>query len=102
MSKGNKHRRDKRRDSSRGFRELDFTSLKYSLPKVEAKRGIEYQVQQSSGANAEEGKTWVCPECSLTIEPGTIHTVAWGVVRGPSTRRHFHNHCWKIFNGTLL
>lgn len=99
MAKGNRHRRERRREE---YRELDITLVRYSLPRTEMKRGVEYQVQQSSGANAEEGKTWICPECALTIEPGVVHTVAWGVVRGPATRRHFHNHCWKIFSGTLL
>lgn len=99
MSKGNRHRRDKKREP---HRELDLNLVRALMPRVEIKRGVEYQVAQSSGSNAEEGKTWICPECSLTIEQGTVHTVAWGSVRGPGTRRHFHNHCWKIFSGTLL
>lgn len=99
MSKGSHRRRSRKQEQ---HRELDLNLVRYLAPHIEVKRGVEYQVAQSTGANAEEGKTWVCPECSLTIEPGVVHTVAWGVVRGASTRRHFHNHCWKIFNGTLL
>lgn len=76
--------------------------MKLSIAKIESKRGVEYEVREVTGSRAEEGKTWVCPECSILIEPGTRHTVAWGSVRGSETRRHFHNHCWKIFNGTLL
>lgn len=99
MSKGSHRRRERKREA---YRELDLNIVRQTLVHTELKRGVEYQVQQTAGANAEEGKTWICPECTLTIEPGLLHTVAWGVVRGPSTRRHFHNHCWKIFNGTLL
>jgi len=53
------------------------------------------------GSNAEEGKTWVCPVCVVVIEPGIVHTVAWDIHRGVQSRRHFHNHCWKLFDGIL-
>lgn len=85
-----------------GFRELDIDSLRLSLPHTEIKRGVEFQVQNTTGANAEEGKTWVCPVCVVTIEPGVIHTVAWDLHKGVQTRRHFHNHCWKLFDGVLF
>ncbi|MEY3587107.1 MAG: hypothetical protein RJB32_403, partial [Actinomycetota bacterium] len=63
---------------------------------------VEFQVQQTTGANAEEGKSWICPVCSIDIEPGVVHTVAWDLHRGVNTRRHFHNHCFKIFDGELF
>jgi hypothetical protein len=63
--------------------------------------GVEFQVQQSSGANAEEGKSWKCPVCQIDIEQGLAHTVAWDLHRGVETRRHFHKHCWKLFDGML-
>lgn len=72
------------------------------MARLEVKRGVEYQVQTVTGSRAEEGKSWVCPECQLSIQQGTAHTVAWDIHRGVSGRRHFHNHCWKIFQGPLL
>jgi hypothetical protein len=92
----------RRRQPKQEYRELDFSMLKMSLPHVVTKRGIEFQVQQTTGVNAEEGKSWVCPVCSLSIEPGVVHTVAWDLHRGVQTRRHFHNHCFKIFDGELF
>lgn len=86
---------------SQEYQELDVSRLKMSIPHLELKRGIEFQVQQTAGSNAEEGKSWVCPVCVVNIAPGTIHTVAWDVHRGVQSRRHFHNHCWKIFDGIL-
>jgi hypothetical protein len=53
------------------------------------------------GTNAEEGKTWICPMCVVVIEQGVVHTVAWDVHRGVKSRRHFHNNCWKLFDGLL-
>jgi hypothetical protein len=94
--------RKRRGKAQREYRELDFTQLKMSLPHTVEKRGIEFQVQQTTGTNAEAGKSWVCPVCSLTIEPGVVHTVAWDLHRGVQTRRHFHNHCFKIFDGELF
>ncbi len=83
------------------YRELDFSMLKMSLPHTVVKRGVEFTVQQTNGANAEEGKSWLCPVCVIAIEPGLNHTVAWDTHRGVQTRRHFHNHCFKIFDGLL-
>jgi hypothetical protein len=93
--------RKKRGAVPQPVRELDLNLLKMSLPHTVIKRGVEYQVQQTTGTNAEPGKTWVCPVCVISIEPGIAHTVAWDVHRGVQTRRHFHNHCFKIFDGML-
>jgi hypothetical protein len=82
--------------------DLDLNRVRTSIPKTELKRGIEFSVQQSSGGNAEAGKTWMCPVCSISIEQGLAHTVAWDLHRGVETRRHLHNHCWKLFDGQLL
>lgn len=98
MQKGNRRRSKAKRE----YWELDFSSLKMSLPHTVIKRGVEYQVQQTTGSNAEVGKTWVCPVCVISIEPGVVHTVAWDLHRGVETRRHFHNHCFKIFDGELF
>ena len=98
MNRNRSRKRQQRTDAS----ELDLIRVRTSLPKTELKRGTEFQVQQSSGGNAEAGKTWVCPVCSILIEQGLTHTVAWDLHRGVQTRRHFHNHCWKLFDGQLL
>ena len=92
----------KRRNAKPEVRELDIASLKLSLPHIEVKRGVEYQVQSTSGSHADAGKSWSCPMCIVEISPGTIHTVAWDVHRGIETRRHFHQHCWRIFDGGLF
>jgi hypothetical protein len=98
MRKGKKRRGNPKTDIT----ELDLSRLKTSLPHTEVKRGIEFQVQQTTGHNAEAGKVWICPVCVISIEPGVQHTVAWDVHRGVQTRRHFHNQCWKLFDGMLL
>lgn len=47
-------------------------------------------------------KTYVCPGCSLNIQPGQAHIVAWrgdgvtGDAADIAARRHWHAHCWKI------
>ena len=94
-------RRPRRNAAKREYRELDFSTIRAALPHSEIKRGVEFQVQQSTGANAEEGKRWKCPVCQIDIEQGLGHTVAWDLHRGVETRRHFHNHCWKLFDGML-
>jgi len=95
--------RGKRRRGAvkREYQELDLTRLRTSLPHIEVKRGIEFEVSQTTGSNAEEGKSWVCPMCVVLITPGDVHTVAWDTLRGVQSRRHFHNHCWKLFDGLL-
>ena len=81
---------------------LNLDAARFGVKQTTVKRGVEYTVQTTTGALAEAGKTWICPECSIVIAKGTPHTVAWDEVRGPDTRRHFHNHCWKLFQGPLL
>lgn len=81
---------------------IDMDRVRYGRLRTEIKRGVEYSVQTSTGANAEDDKTWVCPHCNLQITKGIAHTVAWDSVRGVETRRHFHNACWKAFQGPLL
>jgi hypothetical protein len=81
--------------------ELNVSLVRLGARKIELKRGVEYTVQASIGANAEEDKTWVCPNCHLDISKGLSHIVAWDSVRGVETRRHFHNACWKSYQGVL-
>jgi hypothetical protein len=81
---------------------MNLDVVRFGLKTSTVKRGVEYTVQTTTGALADDGKTWVCPECGISIAKGTAHTVAWDAVRGVDTRRHFHNHCWKVFQGPLL
>jgi hypothetical protein len=97
MARGKRRRGAPKRD----YQELDPNRVRMTIPHIETKRGIEFEVSQITGNNAEEGKSWVCPVCVALITPGTVHTVAWDTHRGPQSRRHFHNHCWKIFDGFL-
>ena len=82
--------------------EIDLDRALRGMKRTEVKNGVEYTVQTSSGANAEDGKTWICPHCHVTIQKGVTHIVAWDAHRDVSTRRHFHNACWKSFQGPLL
>jgi hypothetical protein len=72
------------------------------MPRTEVKGGREFQVQETSGINAEAGKQWSCPGCVTPIEIGTAHVVAWDLLSGPETRRHFHKQCWRLFDGRAI
>lgn len=82
--------------------ELNLDAVRAGIKRIEFKNGVEYNVQTTTGARADDDKSWVCPHCNLTINKGTAHTVAWDAHRDVSTRRHFHNACWKSFQGKLL
>jgi len=81
--------------------ELGLVVARLGVRRSELKRGVEYTVQTTVGANAEADKTWICPNCHLEISKGLSHLVAWDTVRGVETRRHFHNACWKSYQGVL-
>ena len=81
--------------------ELSLVVARLGVRRSENKRGVEYTVQTSVGANAEDDKTWICPNCHLEISKGLSHLVAWDTVRGVDTRRHFHTACWKSYQGVL-
>ena len=101
MPRSNRPRRSKGRGEGED-NELNLDAVRFGIRSSTVKRGVSYTVQATNGAMADDGKTWTCPECHLTISKGTPHTVAWDEVRGLNTRRHFHNHCWKLFQGPLL
>lgn len=75
--------------------------LKTGFRRRETKRGDTYVVQPIGQTAAQ--KEYRCPGCSLIITPGTAHVVAWqetsllGPEHAVNERRHWHNHCWKIF-----
>ena len=97
-----KSRRNRTSKWGAEFQPLDLDRVRIGAKRLEIKRGVEYAVQSTSGQNAEEDKTWVCPHCNQGISKGQSHTVAWDSIRGVETRRHFHNACWKSFQGPLL
>ena len=99
MPRNNRPKRGKR---SAEPKELDLSAVRMGIRREEIKRGVAYTTQTSIGANADEDKAWVCPYCHLQITKGVSHIVAWDSVRGVETRRHFHNACWKSFQGPLL
>lgn len=82
--------------------ELNLDTIRLGIKKTEFKNGVEYVVQTTAGSKADDDKTWTCPHCNLSITKGIAHTVAWDAHRDVSTRRHFHNACWKSFQGKLL
>lgn len=100
MGRSNRPRRSKPREVE--VEDLNLAAVRMGIRRSEIKRDIEYTTQTSIGANAENGKTWVCPHCHLEISKGLSHIVAWDTVRGVETRRHFHTACWKSFQGPLL
>ena len=100
MPRSNRPKRGKAKVES--VEELDLNTVRLGLRRSEIKRDVDYITQTSIGANADDGKTWVCPHCHLQISKGLSHIVAWDELRGVETRRHFHNACWKSFQGPLL
>lgn len=82
--------------------ELNLDLVRRGTKRIEIKRGDEYYVQPTSGQNAEDGKSWVCPNCNTSISKGTPHLVAWPVERDVELRRHFHTNCWSSFTGVIL
>ncbi|MEN9992980.1 MAG: hypothetical protein RLY83_550 [Actinomycetota bacterium] len=98
MPRSNRPKRSKREEPE----EINVAAVRFGSRRTETKRGIVYVVQPTSGRNAEEDKSWICPNCHLNIAQGTNHLVAWDEVRGVDTRRHFHNTCWSKFQGSLL
>jgi len=68
--------------------------------RTEVRRGTEWTVQPVAASQAQ--KTYICPGCARTVEPGTAHLVTWRAddVRGDAAaladRRHWHTACWRI------
>lgn len=98
MPRNNRPKRSKKEEDN----ELNLDAVRIGVKRTVIKNGVEYNVQTTAGARADDDKTWVCPHCHLNISKGTAHTVAWDAHRDISTRRHFHNHCWASFQGPLL
>lgn len=81
--------------------ELNLSLLRSGVKRIEVKNGVPCWVQPTSGKTEDGAKTWVCPNCTVPIAQGMAHVVAWPEDLGVSTRRHFHNRCWDMYNGHL-
>ena len=82
--------------------ELNLDLARRGTKRIETRRGEDYYVQTTNGQNAEEGKSWICPNCNIAITKGTPHVVAWSVERSIELRRHFHTNCWAGYTGVIL
>jgi hypothetical protein len=92
-----RHRREEPEDEFL----VDLDRLKGGFRRTEHKRGQAYTVQPISAASAR--KEYRCPGCGLEVAIGVAHVVVWaedslfGPEAAVADRRHWHNHCWKIF-----
>ena len=93
MPRSNRRRPDSADDGS-------FERLLAGWKRTEVRRGAQWAVQPVSGAQAT--KTYICPGCMRSVDPGMAHVVTWRTdgVLGDSAdlaaRRHWHDHCWRI------
>ncbi|MET0297740.1 MAG: hypothetical protein ABW024_10080 [Microbacterium sp.] len=93
MPRSSRRRRDGRDDDS-------FDRLLSGWKRTEVRRGKEWTVQPVSAVQSL--KTYTCPGCGRTIDPGVAHLVAWradGVLGDGAdlaARRHWHESCWRI------
>jgi len=77
-----------------------FDRLLSGWKRSETKRGAEWIVQPVNRSQAQ--KTYTCPGCGRTIEPGAAHLVVWradgvlGDAADLAARRHWHTACWRI------
>jgi hypothetical protein len=80
--------------------ERDFTQMLVGSRRTETRQGREWNVQPISAAKAV--KSYICPGCTLSIDAGLAHLVAWradgalGDSASLAGRRHWHTHCWKV------
>lgn len=69
--------------------------------RTEVRRGVAWTVQPVSAGQAM--KVYRCPGCGNEVETGVAHLVVWradgvlGDARDLADRRHWHEHCWKVF-----
>lgn len=68
--------------------------------RTEIRRGTEWTVQPVAASQAL--KSYTCPGCGRSVEPGVAHVVAWrsdgvlGEAAAIADRRHWHTACWRI------
>ena len=93
-----KNNRSRKRDAE--YEPLDVERLTMGFRRTEVRNGREWTVQPISALNA--NKTYTCPGCSLMIQEGVAHLVAWrndgilGDKADVEARRHWHQACWKM------
>ncbi|WP_425560133.1 hypothetical protein [Kineococcus glutinatus] len=69
------------------------------MQRLEAGPDGDWIVRPVAGSGS--AKTYRCPGCAQTIEPGTPHLVAWPAAgtfspaAGAEERRHWHSGCWR-------
>jgi hypothetical protein len=96
MPRSNRPRKGKREEPE----PLNLERLSMGFRRTETKAGYTYQVTPISPDRAL--KVYTCPGCSLSIQPGVAHLVAWrtdgimGEHNDVADRRHWHKHCWRI------
>lgn len=92
------HPRNRRRDQEP--EPIDLERALRGLSRTESKRDGQWHVQSISASTS--AKSYLCPGCALEIEPGAGHVVAWradsilGDDDALASRRHWHQHCWRI------
>lgn len=91
-----------RREKDEDLEPLDLIRVRKGVLKTEIKNGVEFSVQANTGTNLDGEKQWTCPFCNLMFGVGVSHVVVWEAATGPEKRRHFHNVCWKKFQGRLF
>jgi hypothetical protein len=96
VGRSNRPRGAKKREA-----EPQLNLLRVGIRRTENRRGIDYTVQSTNGRSEDATKTWICPNCNVTITQSTNHLVVWDEGLGVHTRRHFHTNCWKSFTGIL-
>ncbi|MHC6176313.1 hypothetical protein [Glutamicibacter endophyticus] len=75
-------------------------AARYGVVRLQDAPDGQWHVRKIAGANAV--KNYTCPGCHRTITPGVGHVVAWradhwsGDEAAANSRRHWHEHCWKI------
>jgi len=93
--------RSRRRRPAPRPQEDSFQRLLAGWKRTETRRGSTWTVQPVTGDRAE--KSYICPGCGGTIDPGTAHLVVWradgvlGDAADLAARRHWHSHCWKVY-----
>jgi hypothetical protein len=98
VGRSNRPRGAKKREAEP---QLEVNLLRVGIRRTENRRGIDYTVQSTNGRSEDATKTWICPNCNVTITQSTNHLVVWDEGLGVHTRRHFHTNCWKSFTGIL-